>query len=493
MGWKVKTKNQIDPKQLKLQQEEINDLPKRETFEKLHSHKPVTRRDFLSTGLLGFGASMTLPSLATMLAPSVVNAQTSTSCAAAALSDMCAFVGIKGSGGFAISANAMPLDRGGQLLSSYSRIGMGLGSRVQVTYEFANRVPFYSASGIVAGIRAEASALTLANTVFIPNWYTSQDDNSMNKQDITGAVIAAGLAGSKLKNLGRSNTETGVNNSYAYVRPPAPLVVGRYEDIVGSLGVSGALATLNETQKGNLFRNIQNLTSSQAAAIQNMTGGELLSRLLNCANIDNTNLIANAASLNIDPLSNAQLATVWNINNNSNRGSQDFVFASMVFNALNGNASTVNLDIGGCDYHNGTRTAGDARDLDIGRVIGNTLESAAVMGKKVFIHVTTDGAVTGPESDDPGGIWSSDRGNAGGSYIIAYDPAGPHSTMGNQIGHYTSGQAADGSFLTGGSTELASAAVFANYLSFNNKMNLLEQVLPRVFETSQIDTIRKIA
>lgn len=465
--------------------------PKKETFEKLH-HKPVTRRDFLSSGLIGFSSYMVLPSFVSILAKSGNAQAEDLLCKVTGGGNMCPFISIKLSGGAAMAANFLPLDQGNQLLPSYSKMGMGLGASLPVSYEFANKAPFYAASSMLAGIRTNATPMTLANANFVGTCVRSQDDSSGNKFDMTGLVVNSGLAGKILPNLGKANTETGVNNSFAYIRPPAPLIIGRYEDVVGSLGVSGSLAGLNQEQKSSLFKTIQGLSASQSKAIQTMTGGSLLSRLLGCANADNTNLIANSSGLNIDPLTNPMFAQNWGINANSNKGSQDFVFATMVYNALNGNASTVNLEIGGFDYHNNTRTSGDAKDLEAGLVIGRVLQSLAVMGKKGFIVVTSDGSVSSAESDVAGSPWASDRGTAGAAYMICYDPAGPHSVKSSQLGNFTAGQAVDDTFLTGGSAELAAGAMFANYLSFNGKLGLVETFLPRVFTSVEIDLITKI-
>jgi len=477
----------------KLELEMKNDLPQKETFEHLHDKKPVTRRDLLATGLIGFSSSMVLPSFLTILARSG-NAQAQEAiCKVVGAGNMSVYINVKGSGGMAVAANALPLDKGGQLLSSYSKMGGGSGASVNVAYEFANKAPFHATSGVLAGIRARASTLTLANANFCANWYRSQDDSSNNKLDITGLIQSAGLNGAILPGLGRANTETGVNNQFAYVRPSAPLVVGRFEDVTGSLGVSGSLASLSTAQQGNLFRSIQSITSSQAAKLSGMTGGDMLSKLLGCANQANTNLIANSSALNIDPLSNPAFAAVWGINGNTNKSSQDFVFATMVYNACNGNASTVNLEIGGCDYHNNTRTSGDTKDLEIGTVLGNVLQSLAVMGKKGFVTFSTDGSVTSPDSDTAGAVWASDRGVASGGYMLSYDPAGPHVMKGFQVGNFTAGQAADDTFLTGGSAELAAAAGFVNYLAFNGKLNLVETYLPRIFSSADIDLITKFS
>lgn len=461
---------------------------KKETFEHLHG-KPTTRREFLATGLIPFAASAVMPSWLQIFAKAGHAQAAELVCGGGATSNLCSFIGLKLSGGMAMSSNFVPFDQGRQMLASYSKMGLGSGANLRISYEFANNAPFYEGSQFLTGLRQAALPETLKRASFVGVCVRAQDDSSMNKFDITGLVAKAGLSGKILPNLGRSNTDTGANNTYAYLRPSAPLVVGRYDDVANSLGVSGSLATLNANQRSKLFDVVRNLSSEQAKNIQGMTGGEVLGRLVQCANIDNTKLIQSGGNLNTNPLDSAPFAQVWGINNNSNRGGQDFVFATMVYNALNGNAGTVNLDIGGYDYHNGTRTSGDAKDLEAGVAVGRILQSLAVLGKKGFIVVTTDGGVSSPESDTAGGPWMSDRGIAGTAYMIGYDPVGVHQTKSFQLGHFTSGQVADDDFLTGGSAELAAGAMFANYLSFNGMLGQVESILPRVFSTADLDKV----
>lgn len=466
------------------------EIKKPETFEHLH-HKPVTRRDFLASGLIPFGASMVMPNWLNLLAKSGVAEAQELVCKSGAASDLCAFVSIKLSGGAAMSSNFLPTDQGGQLLNSYSLMGMGSGAQLPTTREFGNSALFFANSQMLAGIRAQAQNSTLMNSSFVGACVRSQDDNSTNKFDITGLVAKSGLNGKILPNLGRANTETGVSNSYAYLRPSAPLIVGRFEDIQGSLGVTGALAGLSSTQKSNLFRSIASLSSGQAQRLSQYNYGNTLSQLVQCANQDNNKLISNVSSLNIDPLSDAAFAQVWGINNQTARNAQNFVFATMVFNALNGNAGTINLEIGGFDYHNGTRASGETKDLEAGSVIGRVLQSFAVTGKKGFIVVTSDGGVSSPNSESLTAPWSSDRGTAGAAYMIGYDPRGAQKTKSNQLGHFTQGQVADDNFLTGGSAEMTAGAMFANYLAFNGKTHLIESYLPRTFSIDQIELITK--
>ena len=465
---------------------------KRETFERLHNKKLTSRREFLGAGLIPFSAYMVLPTWVEMFARSGEARAQELICKAAGTADMAAFIGIKLSGGAGLSANFVPFRKDLQPLSSYSKMGLGLSSRFAISREFSNGAPFYDQSSLLTGVKQNATLTTLLNSSFVGVCVRSQDDSSNNRFDVTGLVTKSGLNGKILPNLGRSNTDTGANQVFAYLRPPAPLVVGRFEDVTGSLGVAGSLASLSASQKAKLFQTVQGLTADQSRKLASQTGGEALAKLIQCANIDNTNLVANASALNISPLANAAFATLWGINAQTNTSSQAFVFATMVYNAINGNAGTVNLDMGGYDYHNGTRATGDQRDLEAGVVIGRVLQSLAVMGKKGFVVVTSDGSVSSAESNDPGSPWMSDRGSAGCAYMIAYDPAKPPVVTSFQLGQFTDpGQAADDNFIVGGSPEIAAGAIFANYLAFNGKSHLIENYLPRVFTSAELDMILK--
>jgi hypothetical protein len=103
--------------------------------------------------------------------------------------------------------------------------------------------------------------------------------------------------------------------------------------------------------------------------------------------------------------------------------------------------------------------------------------------------VSSDGSVSSPDSDSAGGPWASDRGIAGSAYMIGFDPLGAHAVKSFQVGHFTTAQAADDTFITGGGAEIAGAGIFANYLAFNGKINLIGNYLPRVFEAPDLDKI----
>jgi hypothetical protein len=464
-----------------------------------HGKAPLTRRDFLGAGLISFTASMTLPGLAGMLIPRQAYAQASDCPSSVAGVNLASFVTLNLAGGGMLAANYVPTDSGGQFLASYNKMGMGNGS-LNIEREFGN-VPFAGDDGtgvliskLLTQLRANTSQATRDKTAFVAIPVRSRDDSGMNLFDATGMVSKAGLIGSELPNLGKRASDTGINQMYAKVKPPTPLTVGSYTDIDGALnlGATGPLATMDDAQKISLLKLVSNLNESQVNNVNANAGGRMLASLVNCSSSKNIEL-AEREKPSVDIRQDATLAGIWGVNTGSNNNTQGVIFGSMVKAGLMGTAGTVSLEIGGYDYHNGSRTTGDQKDGEAGAAIGRILETAATLGKKVFIYVTSDGATVSPVSEARNAPWQSDRGEAGMAYVIAFDPAGRPSTSGHQIGQFTSGQAVDDKFITGGNPELAASAVFANYLKFNKRMDLLAPIIGSTFNSSQLDQVIKFA
>jgi hypothetical protein len=467
-------------------------------FRKMHGN-PFTRREMLASGLIPFAASFAMPSWMRLFANAGVAQAEDLICTKEG-SSLPAFIQIKVNGGFAAGMNFVANAAGGQMVQDFSKYGGGTAANLPLVTEFANKAQFYSQSQFLAGVRAGVGAMglnTLAKSVFVGVPCRIGDDSQVQKLGLVGAVSKAELAGTILPAMGVEATATGLQATAA-INPGTepPLRVGRQEDIAGSLGVSGVLAGLSQTQKEKLFRTIQNVTTAQTASLKGLNGAQTLSRLIQCANISNTNLISNPANLNISPLANAQFATLWGLTANTATSAQNYVFGSMVWNALNGNAGAVGLSMGGYDYHDGTRSSGDAKDNALGMVVGRALQSMALLQKAGFIVVCTDGAVTSAISSTPGQPWTSDGGGTSCIYAIYYDPTRNVTTNGFQIGQMTSKGVADESFITGGNPEMAAGAVLLNYLSVAygaQAVTRFESVAGnRPFSPDQIDKILTI-
>lgn len=457
--------------------------------------KPVSRRDFLAAGILPFAATMMVPNWVSLLLGSNAHAQTAGDCPLP--ETLIPFVTLNLAGGAAMASNFLPMNSKREPIASYSKLGLG-NNQVPIEREFGN-VPFAGLnngvliSRFLTGIRAQANAQTLARTAFIAIPVDSQNDTSSNKFDISGAVTRAGLVGSNLPNLGRVNTRTGIRQEAAIVAPPSPLVVSNYNSLLTSIGYSASLGrNLNQNQKNSLAKLMSNLNTSQSRKLASIDGGQAVKTVLDCAGIKNVDIVQKGSSV-VDPRQNAAYSAVWGVNANTAAGNRELIFGAMIYNTLVGQAGASNLELGGYDYHDNTRTTGDTRDQDAGVVVGRILQSASVLGRPVFINIVSDGSVFSPDSQDRNAVWAGDRGSNGVSYILYFDPKGRPATSDFQIGHFNDNQAADPSFLTGNNPELAAAAVFANWCQANKRMDLFDRVAGRLFDSSQLAKVVKVA
>lgn len=447
---------------------------------KIGHAKPTNRREFLATGMIPFAAWAVAPSIAR-----------AADCAPA--SSYIPLITVNLAGGPSLASQLVVKNINGGNISSYTKLGLGSGPALSFKVEkefgkveFAGEAIGGNTQGLVSkfltGMRSPRGEnvrnAALDNTAFIWSAVSLADDTSSNMLDITGMAIKMGLAGGKLPNLGRSDTSTGIGQKPAMIPPPAPFVVGSVDDLTNALGYSSALKTATIGQKTALARAISSLSGSQIQRIGQSSTFQVLNGLLECAGLRNVDLIA-AGNGDTNPFVvggtlSTEMLRIWGVNAND-RTSQNAIFGSMVYNGLVGNAATINLNLGGYDYHDGTRTTGDTRDGQAGQLIGKILETAALLKKPAFVYVCADGATVSGESATADGSWMSDRGIAGMQYVLAYHPVKRPETSGFQIGGFNDAQAADGKAPTSTSAELAAQAVFANYAAWNGRMDFLEQ------------------
>ncbi len=460
--------------------------------------KPVTRRELLAHGIIPFAGMMLAPQTLNLLLSSTASAQQAVQCPTA-VSGFTPFITLNLGGGAAMAGNFVPMNASGGRLASYNKMGLG-DNQVPVETEFgggtfagadANGVLI---SKMLEGIRSAANTATLSKTSFVGVCVRSRDDSSENPFDISGLVVKAGLGGTHLPNMGTRSSASGIDQMPAVLFPPTPLVVRSFRDITNSLGYSAAIGTqLNDRQKVKLADLVSKLSAHQSRKLASLESAEQIKQLVDCAGIKNTALVEEGTGA-VDPVQSASFAPIWALNANSNQSGNDYVFGSMVYNALMGYAGATGLEMGGYDYHDNTRNTGDTRDRQAGITIGRILQSASILQKPLFLYVTSDGSAGSSESESRTAPWTSDRGSAGAAFIFMYDPARRPAVSSNQIGSFTDGQAADDKFVTGNDPARAAQAVFANYLQFNKKIALFNQVVGRnALEISALNQVIKVA
>ncbi len=151
--------------------------------------------------------------------------------------------------------------------------------------------------------------------------------------------------------------------------------------------------------------------------------------------------------------------------------------ASVMKMVINGYAGAGTIEMGGFDYHDGTRATGEQRDFKAGQCIGACLEYAARVGVPLMIYVFSDGSLESssgmPDNSVAGrgkGMWMADNTATAASLMLVFDPkAKPTATM-HQIGYYN----ADGSVMSTSSpaanaVNLLAETVILNYMALHGQ------------------------
>jgi hypothetical protein len=465
---------------------------------KMGHAKPRTRREFLGYGMIPFAARALVPGALGLLTTPFSQANASN--CASGVDGSVSLVTLNLAGGAGLSANYMPLDQGGSPLASYSKMGNGSGANIPARISEFGNSHFSTTSQFIVGVRSQASQAARDNTAFIAACVQSRDDSAENASDVSGMAFKSGLVGSLLPNLGTRSSPTGLSNKPSTLSPPPPLVVNNFASIANSIGYTAALRTgLSDSQRNRVAKLASSLTGSQARRLASINSAKHVTSLVECAGIKNTGLIAGGASAVdplLDPAVGAGIATLYGINAGSTGEAR--VFSAMVYNALMGNAGTINLERGGYDYHDGTRALGERLDREAGEAVGRMLQMAHLMQKPIFIYVTSDGSVVSTDSASPGSNWISDRGNAGMFYMIMYRPSGRPNVTAPQIGHYNMNQEAEESTPIGNSPETAAQAAFANYTRFaygSDWESVFRRVIPRggALDGAVLESVVKVA
>ena len=451
--------------------------------------KPRTRREFLAQGILDVSAFTLMPSLIDhwMFSKKAIAGE----CIGGATpSDLIPFLVFDCAGGASLSGNWLVGKSGGatDFLPSYDQLGIPTNPQSGEPIDMSFGAPlFTNLSQVRAGIVASASTSTLANLRMGTICTASQDDTGNNALSPLVMISKLGLAGSMITaGVGNRSSSSG-GNSKGPTNDPAlkPLTVGSVSDLTGALSFGPALEGLSPGQKNNIARAIANLSNSQIKKVRTMNLGDQFGILASCGfmkNMDYTN--SGSALSGADPRLNSAVQSIYGLTPASNGGIT--AIPTIVYNVLKKNTGPGAVVIGGCDYHDGTQTTGDAKDLQIGTEIGRAIELAAQLNQPLFFAVITDGGIA---SDAGTRVWRSDAGSKGLAVIGHYSPSGPTSMARTQVGAYNNGQGVDRQTYIGDDPKKAAYVIFANYLNKCGRLGSFSDfVNGSGFEPSMLDS-----
>jgi hypothetical protein len=467
---------------------------------------PKTRRQFIAQSFMMGGASVILPSIASLLLnPRIANAQTGlaqdiqdaiASCNGAYPGTITAgagfvpFICFDLSGGANIAgSNVLVGGPKGQLdflsVAGYSKLGLP-GTMVpnsSTTGSFVDAslgLRYHSDSAHLRGIKARVTASTMAgvNGSIIPA--LSQNDTGGNPHNPMYAIYQAGARGALLNLIGSEASVSG-GNSMAPASmvnlAVAPTKISNSTDSQGLVN-TGQLSTLlpNSSDVVNVLESMKRISDMkypQVQAYASTAANNAAMAAQACAYTKAAYLLnrypsPSAINPDVDPKivgSSGIFSTAEYQSNSDYRKT-----AAIMKLVVDGDAAAGTIQLDGFDYHTGDRSTGEARDLNAGNCIGACLQYAALMGKPLMIYVFSDGSLASDGQIDNSvggrgkGVWTADNSNVAATYFLVYDPkAKPTATQGElslQLGYFN----ADGSNNSTGSP------------AGNNVFNLVQMV-----------------
>jgi len=471
-------------------------------FRHANHPRPVTRRQFLAQGFLTGAAMVIGPSLAGFFRSAPARAQT-LSCDVGFLpTGRIPFVVFDLAGGASTAgSNVLVGGQGGQMdflsVEGYGRLGIPpvmtpMNDPLMADPELG--LVFHGDSAFLRGIRQRTAPETRARvngTVFCAR---SDNDTGNNPHNPMYGINKAGADGQLVTLIGTQASESGGNSlaPMSMIDPTVrPTKVDRPSDATGLVD-TGKLVTLlpNPADAEAVMLAAQNLSDRKVGL---MNEDALVSELIQCAFRETTDLVANFGNPNaLNPLADEAIVgvggaggifTAAEINNSS-----DFrKTASVMKLVVNGFAGAGTIELGGYDYHDGTRATGERKDFIAGQAMGAVLEYAARLNTPVVIYVLSDGSLdsdglvdNSQDGRDKFG-WRGDNSSTAGTFMLVFDPDGrpPLGPAGNQIGYYRdTGNVETASSRVADEVTLLTQAVVLNYLALHGDAGQLGSVLP---------------
>src|SRR5438552_9378093 len=470
------------------------------------NHKrPVTRRDFVSAGLLSAPAVVMAPAwLAALLKPGNANAlstdiqallaanQCNVPSAAAAISGVPFICFDLAGGANLVGSEVLVGVQGGQsnFLSTagYGKLGVP-GNMVpssSANIDASLGLLWHADGAIKRGILSKATTpATAAGTNGAVLCAMSQNDTQNNPHNPMYGIATAGAQGLLLTLIGTESTVSGGNSQapMALINPalqpttisqpsdstslvpmppgggaPDPLAVAVLESQVRISGGNAAQVGAGDTAA---FTGTLSMPNGSTPGVQ-LIGSDpnadaALKNQVRCAYVKaahTADKFGDPAAL--DPTKDTNItggaAPIFTASDFSD--SDVAKTATVMKLVLNGFAGAGTITQDGYDYHDGTRATGEMRNFKAGQMIGAVLEYAQRLKTPVMIYVFSDGSLTstGMVDSSVGGRgklgWQGDNASVASTFFLAYSPTRRPSlrnaAAGQQIGYFS----ADGSVVS---------------------------------------------
>ncbi len=463
---------------------------KKKNLDHLKNHKLLTRRDFLSHGLVSGSALAIGPSLLSFLFSRAAYGQECvTEIMAANMKTPVLIFDLAGGANIA-GSNVMAGGQGGQMdfLADYSTLGLPMNMHPsnpgQLNTELG--LAFHSDSGMLRGIQSVTNAATRANVDGCLFCNVSNDDTSNNPHNPAYWLNKAGAAGELVQIAGVRDSVSGGNS----ISPSNSVDSSKLSIKIDNASDARSLVTLgrlndifpDDNKVKRVLDTIQNMGNTRMAAFSSLSVPEQIKALIDCGYVQAASFLERYNSSELDPLTDPDVIATFN---NLGNGDQQRT-ATIAKLLLDGYMGVGTVSKGGYDYHTGDRSTGEVRDFDAGQLIGRVLELARRKNKDLVIYVITDGGVAARggidnSADGRGKLsWTSENGERSSTFMLVYKNNGRPAVLNNkrQIGWMkANGSVETSANLISNSVPTLAKAVVANYLALHGDEGMLQEVV----------------
>jgi hypothetical protein len=465
---------------------------------RLPDHRPpVTRRDFLARGLLSGVGIVFSPTIFSLLKSSPAAAQAS-ACVLSAGSGMIPFICLDLAGGANIAgSNVLVGGPGGQLdlltAEGYSLLGlpsdMTPGNPGQVNTELG--IAFHSDSPFLAGILSKTQATTRARvngTIFCAR---SENDTDNNPHNPLYGINKAGANGDLVTLIGTRPSDSGGNSEVPMSQfDPSvrPTKVDSARDATGLVDTGKLITLLNQQEAAAVARAAEQIGELKLGKLEEDPAVE---QLLRCGYVQTTDLISRFGDPAIlDPRNDPEIVGLaTSIFTAADLGQSRFMKTAAVMKlVVDAYAGAGTIEVGGYDYHDGTRATGEQRDFLAGQMMGAMLEFAARKNKPLALYVISDGSLDSDGTLDNSaagrgkGNWRGDNSSTAATVLLVFSPTARPTlarATAHQIGYYRPGGSVEtAATRISNNVTLLCESIVLNYLALHNQTGRFDQVLP---------------
>jgi hypothetical protein len=266
-------------------------------------------------------------------------------------------------------------------------------------------------------------------------------------------------------------------------------VVTQPSDVTGLVNTGALVGLLPQADAVSVLESMERISAAKLGQVSTNIPSQdtAIKNLVQCSYVDAAYLVdkyGNALTA-LDPTQDPNITGSGGIFSATDLQNNEFLqTASVMKMVINGYAGAGTIQMGGYDYHDGTRATGETRDFMAGQCIGAVLEYAARVGVPVMIYVFSDGSLVSngmPDNSVAGrgkNGWQADNTATAASLMLVYDPRGKPTALSNQIGYYNANGTVNAtSSVAANAVNLLAETAVLNYMALHGQAGAYQSLV----------------